>query len=373
MSEEKKSPKIPGISKEEPKGRWQAFKERRDRWWQENQVWVILTLLVMSLILLFLFDRIFISIHSGQQGVLWKRFSGTVTSRVYDEGFHIIWPFDIMYIYNVRKQIVTEDLSMLSSDGLAINIKFSARFHPKVDPPDHKDALNLPLLHKRLGVNYIDTVVRPEVVAAFRSVIGNYTPEQIYAADEDGLRQEIIAMARKQLEGGAIIQEDGTTVNVVGNYLILDDMLIHELNLPDKVEDAISEKLTRKHQFLAYAYILKKEEEEAKRREIEASGIKAFQEMTGVSILQWRGIEATKELAASNNAKFVIMGNNTGSLPVILNMGGSSTGVGAARDEDQTEETGAQTPPENQDPPVEQRPPTNQNQPKRTSQTGENQ
>ena len=70
---------------------------------------------------------------------------------------------------------------------------------------------------------------------------------------------------------------------------------------------------------LAQINDLKKEEQERERRRIEADGIKIFQEISGISILRWRGIEATEEFARSPNAKFVIIGNDADSLPVILN------------------------------------------------------
>jgi regulator of protease activity HflC (stomatin/prohibitin superfamily) len=45
-----------------------------------------------------------------------------------------------------------------------------------------------------------------------------------------------------------------------------------------------------------------------------------FQQISGIPILKWRGIEATEKLAQSENAKFVIIGNDSDSLPVILNV-----------------------------------------------------
>ena len=78
-------------------------------------------------------------------------------------------------------------------------------------------------------------------------------------------------------------------------------------------------------------YKLDKERQEAERKRIEAKGIADFQTIVsqGISdkLLQWKGIEATQELATSTNAKVVIIGSGKGGLPVILNSdGGVSTG-----------------------------------------------
>lgn len=70
------------------------------------------------------------------------------------------------------------------------------------------------------------------------------------------------------------------------------------------------------------AFILKKEEQEADRKRIEAKGIADFQEIVskGISeqLLKWKGIEATEKLANSQNSKVVIIGSGKDGLPIIL-------------------------------------------------------
>jgi len=74
-------------------------------------------------------------------------------------------------------------------------------------------------------------------------------------------------------------------------------------------------------------FILTKESQEAQRKAIEAEGIAEFQRIVakGISpeLLKWKGIEATKKIAESENSKIVIIGGGGGSssLPVILNDG----------------------------------------------------
>ena len=70
------------------------------------------------------------------------------------------------------------------------------------------------------------------------------------------------------------------------------------------------------------AFILRKEEQEADRKRIEAKGIADFQEIVskGISeqLLKWKGIEATEKLANSQNSKVVIIGSGKDGLPIIL-------------------------------------------------------
>lgn len=69
-------------------------------------------------------------------------------------------------------------------------------------------------------------------------------------------------------------------------------------------------------------FVLLKEQEEAKRKKIEAEGIASFQRIVSQSIspqlLQWKGIEATQELAKSENSKVLVIGNAANGLPLIL-------------------------------------------------------
>ena len=70
------------------------------------------------------------------------------------------------------------------------------------------------------------------------------------------------------------------------------------------------------------SFVLPKEKQEAERKRIEASGISDFQRIVaqGISqqLLTWKGIEATEKLAASSNAKVVVIGSGSSGLPLIL-------------------------------------------------------
>ena len=68
-------------------------------------------------------------------------------------------------------------------------------------------------------------------------------------------------------------------------------------------------------------FVLLKERQEAERKRVEAAGIKDFQDIVtqGISekLLEWKGIEATIELARSSNTKVVVVGNPKSGLPLI--------------------------------------------------------
>ena len=84
----------------------------------------------------------------------------------------------------------------------------------------------------------------------------------------------------------------------------------------------IRDRLQQEQESLEYEFRLEKAQKEADRLRIEAAGIRDFEEIIskGLSdkLLKWKGIEATKEIAKSNNSKVVIVGGGEGGLPIIL-------------------------------------------------------
>lgn len=284
------------------RGRW---RERLYR--HATEVGVVM--LVVLFILVYLAPNIFIFIYPGEAGVLWRRFfGGTETQAVYSEGVHIIFPWDIMYIYNARLQETGETFDVLSSDGLHMDVDITVRYRPiKHD---------LALLHKNIGPEYVKVLLLPEVRAHAREQIAQYTPEQLYTSQRQQVQRNVLEKIRAQL----IAKYEPDTPRE--SYLEVDDIFIRSITLPAKVQQAIESKIAQLHAMEEYDYRLRKETKEAQRKKIEAEGIKAFQDAIKGSIdesyLKWKGIDATAQLAGSNNAKIVIIGAGQTGLPLIL-------------------------------------------------------
>ena len=270
-------------------------------WLASKRFGMEIFLLICVLLTLFFWDRIFITVGSGELGVLYKRFGGTVTEELpLQEGLHVILPINRVTIYDVRVQQEEHEYHVLSKDGLRISISVSIRFYP------HRDK-NLNLLHKQIGPDYLQKIIIPEIESALRTIIGKYEPAELYQADYSLLESAI----------------SESLMQLTESFVVLDDLLITEILLPPLVQDAIQNKLMEQHNAEKYKYLLMQAEEEAKRKVILATGIRDFQDIVreGIStqLLQWRGIEATLELAKSTNAKIVIIGNSRDGLPLIFN------------------------------------------------------
>lgn len=254
-----------------------------------------------SLILLLIFwQTSTITINSGEAGVLYRQFGGgTVTDFYFSEGFHFIAPWNSMYVYNVRNQEQRETMEALSKNGLAIQIEMSIRYRPLIQ--------ELGTIHQTIGANYKDVIVMPEVRSSARQVIGRYDPEELYSTKRDFIQDEIFNDVRTRLE----------RMNIH-----LDAILIRGIDLPPNIRAAIEKKLKQEQESQEYEFRIQKEEKEAQRKRIEAQGIKDFQDIVseGISdkLLRWKGIEATLELAKSENAKVVVIGQGKDGLPIIL-------------------------------------------------------
>lgn len=264
---------------------------------------MIIGVLILLFFVAYFWHSIVYDIDAGHVGVRWSRFfGGTVLDKVYSEGMRAIFPWDKMYIYDVRIQEIHGDLQGLSKNGLVITVEWSGRFFLMPD--------KAPYVHKHIGINYLDAVIKPEFISAMRTVVGNYTEEEIYSIDETGLAKEIINLLGSSIHAGKFLPNETFTIH---------GLLFKQLQLPQQIQRAIQDKVSQNHVNLAYEFRLKTEEHEKKRKEIEAEGILQFEEISGVSILKWRGIEATEKLAQSNNAKIIIIGTGADGLPIILN------------------------------------------------------
>lgn len=267
-----------------------------------NPKWIIAGTFgfVGFVILLVLLGSTFVTIESGEAGVLYRKFSGgTVTDQHFEEGFHTLAPWNTMYIYDMKARQSDETMEVLSRNGLSIRVDVSARFMP--------DKNNLGRLHKEIGREYAERIVIPEIRSSTRKVIGKYDPEELYSTKREAIQNEIF---------------EETKINVSKKHIILDAVLIRSVELPATIKTAIENKLKQEQESKEYEFRLEKEKKEAERKRIEAQGIKDFQDIVseGISdkLLRWKGIEATLELAKSPNAKVVVVGSGKDGLPVIL-------------------------------------------------------
>jgi regulator of protease activity HflC (stomatin/prohibitin superfamily) len=242
-----------------------------------------------------------ITIGSGEAGVLYKVFDGGVVTDQppLGEGFHIIAPWNKVIVYEIRQQELFEKMKVLSSNGLEIQIDASAWYKPITE--------DLGKLHQEKGENYLERIIQPAIRSAARSVVGRYTPEQLYSSKRDAIQEEIYEETKKILDK---------------QYVQLNEVLVRDVTLPGTIKDAIERKLKQEQESLEYEFRLVTAQKEAERQIIEAQGKADANRILSASltdkILSDKGIEATIKLSESNNSKVVVIGSGKDGLPLIL-------------------------------------------------------
>jgi regulator of protease activity HflC (stomatin/prohibitin superfamily) len=256
------------------------------------------------------------TVPSGQVGVLWERFrGGTVLDphRLRDEGFHIILPWDKLFLYDLRLKSETETYNAISLDGVSLTATLNVRFRLAHDLT--------PQVHQAVGPEYIKLLVLPEIGSRTREIIAKYTAEDIYSTKRQEVENKIREVTKEKL--GAPLRlgnVPGPRPNV--NLLDLYDTLLLNIELPASVVAAINRKIDQFYLVQEYAFRVERERKESERKIIEANGVAEFQRIISRGIsdsyLRWRGIEATLALSQSSNSKVVVIGGGRDGLPIIL-------------------------------------------------------
>ena len=253
------------------------------------------------ILLLILTSNVFVTIQPGHKGIIFRPFGkGLVKDKIYGQGFHIVAPWNKMYVYDVRIQEAFETMEVLSRNGLGIKVDLSFRFSPVQD--------KIGYLHDDIGTLYAEKIIKPEIRSATREVIGKYLPEELYSSKREAIQDEIF---QRSLE------------EIAKKNLLLDAILIRQVELPQTLQDAIERKLKEEQSSLEYEFRLDKERKEAERILIEANGKAKANLVLNASltdkILTDKGIEATIQLANSPNTKVIVVGGGQNGLPLILN------------------------------------------------------
>jgi prohibitin 1 len=248
------------------------------------------------LIVIFLFNSI-IKVPTGSVGVL--TLFGRVTGETLPEGIHVINPLKSSNETSVRTQELKESASVPSAEGLVMNLDTSLIYH--LNPDKAAD------VYRRVGPNYLNVLIEPNLRAAIREATASHSANALYTGEREMVARQVYEQLVSKLA------ERGVTVESV---------LLRDIQLPQTLKASIETKQQAEQEALAMNFRLQKEKQEAERKRIEAAGIRDFQQIVaqGISpaLLEWKGIEATENLAKSGNAKVVVIGNNKNGLPLIL-------------------------------------------------------
>lgn len=249
------------------------------------------------LLVILLFSSV-TKVGTGHVGVL-TLFGKVQSGETLGEGIHLINPLKTNNELSIQTQTLKESASVPSSEGLMMSLDTSLIYHLNPDRAAE--------VFQKIGADYENVVVEPTLRSAIRESTASHTANALYTGEREMVAKQIL---------------DQITTELNKRGITVENVLLRDIQLPATLKAAIEAKQQAEQESLAMNFRLQKETQEAQRKRIEAAGVRDFQQIVaqGItpSLLEWKGIEATENLAKSPNSKVVVIGNNKNGLPLIL-------------------------------------------------------
>lgn len=250
----------------------------------------------------------FVQIDAGQVGV--QKLFGKVQDKVLNSGLNFVNPLVTVERLDVRTLNYTmsgvtdegiksgdDAIRVLTADGLEVTIDLTVLYRVM--------ASEAPRLIRETGADYEYKIVRPIARTRIRDNAVYYDAVALYSTKRDEFQNRIFK---------------GIEADFRSRGLLLENLLVRNITLPATVKATIEQKIQAEQEAQKMQFILAKERQEADRKRVEAQGISDYQRIISESLserqLQYEQIKAMKDLAASQNAKIIMMGSR--GAPVIL-------------------------------------------------------
>jgi prohibitin 1 len=235
-------------------------------------------------------------VRTGHVGVV--SVFGRVTGRTLSEGIHLVNPAASVTELSIKTQEVKEHAAVPSREGLIMGLEASILYH--------LDSSRAADIYQQIGPNYAEVLLQPTFRSAIRAITAGNTAASLYSDARETIARQIL---------------DDVARQVLPRGIVVENVLLRDLQLPDTLKRAIEAKQQAQQEAQRMEFVLQREKQEAERKRVEAAGIKDFQDIVsqGISekLLEWKGIEATMELVKSPNAKVIVVGNSRNGLPLI--------------------------------------------------------
>lgn len=229
----------------------------------------IIIFLVLGLILLL---RMIVIVPAGETGVY--ELFGRVSDQEKSSGLHFIIPLARVIPISIRTEEYTmsivqgegvrygaDAITVLTSEGLKLDLDMTVFYRLQEDKASD--------IYTTLGLNYDEKIIRPEIRGGIREVTAQYTAQELYSNKRDEAATAIKDRLVSKLEPRGIL---------------IEDVLIRNIQLPERLEASIQEKLAAEQEAQRMEFVLQKEEKEAQRKIIEAEGQRDAQQIINQSL-----------------------------------------------------------------------------------------
>jgi len=236
-------------------------------------------------------------VRQGEVGV--KRTFGKLAEEPRDAGLVIYNPLASKVLkVPTRTTNLEVALNLPSEEGLNVRSEISILYSIRPDMA--------PTILETVGQDYETVLILSTFRSAAADVCARFTAKDMYTAG----RAQIEAEIRETMM--AIVGERGFEIESV---------LLKSIDLPVGLAQAVENKMEAEQEAQQMMYVLERERLEADRRRIEAQGIADAQQIVSQNLTQdllsWKGIEAFRALAESDNAKVII---TNGDSPMLVNL-----------------------------------------------------
>ncbi|MBD3363459.1 prohibitin family protein [Candidatus Dojkabacteria bacterium] len=227
---------------------------------------VLITIFIIFIILL---PSIFVVIDAGEIGV--QKTFGKVSDSVFQPGFHIKNPFTRIVRMSTRTQQYSmissesaggdDSIQALASDGASVWLDVTVFYHLQ--------DIEAPEVYKKLGLDYDEKIIRPEIRSKIRGVMSDYTVIEIYSTKREEVQNKILEELETTLEDRGIIAEN---------------LLLRKVTLSNTLFNSIEEKLTAQQKAQRKEFEIEEARREAERKQIEAEGQREAQRIINESL-----------------------------------------------------------------------------------------
>jgi regulator of protease activity HflC (stomatin/prohibitin superfamily) len=148
-----------------------------------------------------------------------------------------------------RRGSVDDSLWSPTKEGLQVGIDLTV-WH-------HLDPMRVIDIHQKIGPDYEERILRPAVRSVIRLVISEYAVMDVYSSRRANIQDEINAKVK------TLVEKDG---------FVIDEVVLRDVRFTDEFAKAIEAKQIAQQSAEQMKYTLEKEQKEAERKVIEASG-----------------------------------------------------------------------------------------------------
>ena len=221
----------------------------------------LIILAVIAVFIIVMIAKTILILDTGEVAVVFNQINGKLSTKY--PGTNFLFPGVQKAIpYDTRVLTYTmagsfaegepkgdDAITTLTKDGQMVTMDLSIRFHI--------DQTRVTNLHREIGPDYINKVIRPEIRNQIRLAVSAYPVTEVYTEKRSEIQNQTQENLKRKFSA---------------SYLILDEVLIRNIRFSPEFEKAIEQKQIAQQEAQRMQYVLDKERQEKDRKIIEAQG-----------------------------------------------------------------------------------------------------